>query len=568
MSEPAGQTNRPRQGTRPRGFRLRLAGQILLAALVSLLVVEIAWLSVYHVQETARIPTRAESQTRMLLAAAVDTRIFPTLSNEKAVIERIATLADIVGARLEDTAGEPLAVVGEEPDVTALEAQRHGIGARLSADRRHLDVYVPAEELGFLHPMIVRVDLSSYHAGVRRALIDTAVTVANIAVLTATGLFFALYPILFRPIARIRDAIMRGVSDLDIADSFRIRWNRNDEFDDLARAVNELLFSASKNYSDTLHTAHEALSRSPVATFVCRPGGELAYANPAALELFGADSVEHLAAEQTDFVILGKDADAPPVGIEAMLADGPVADEGFVVTPAGKRSMICMGDVVRRLDGSVRRSVAQFLDMDRVLTRMARLAAMSERATRRRIVADQRSLKLRIMLESCLSILDDESVQAEAETGADIIEIESIIKTWARVHATVGKARRVLYNRLPQLVGKTGILAPLFRQALSYADFRAVFRDSELRVIASTRGDGVRFEISERETDNCTRKDTTDLNRTGEITLSLNALARLVERCGGTLDLDEAQSGPVRFSFTLPQTMTAAGGEAETRDAA
>lgn len=570
MSEDTGQKNRSRPARRVKKVRLQLVGKMVLAVLASLLVAEATWLSVSYVRERADIPRKAEQKTRLLLEAAVDTRNFATLTSEKAVLDRLRTLAGIVGARLEDTAGEPLAVVGLEPDVTVLEALRHEVGARMSADRAYLDVYVPADDLKFRHPMIVRVDLAAYYAELHRALIGTAMTVVNIVVLTTTGLFLALYPILFRPLARIRAAIMSGVSDLDIADSFQIRWDRKDELDDLAGAVNQLLFSASKNYSDTLHTAHEALSKSPVATLVYKPGGELTYANPAALELFGRDSVGELAAEPPGFVILGTDANAPAVTVEAMLANGPVSEEGLVLTRDGPHAMICMGDIGYRSDGTIRRVVAQFLDMDRVLARMARLARMSERATRRRIFADQRSLKLRVMLESCLGILDDDDARVGAATS--IIDVEQTIRTWARVHAAVGRARRVLYNRLPEIAGNPGIILPLFRQALSYADFSSAYRDSELRVIATRRDHMVRFDISEQPGEASARKGSSEINNAGELTLCLSALSALVEKCGGTLEIDDNRDRPVAFSFTVPKVMrrprVAGGTDAADRDAA
>ncbi|HXK53146.1 MAG TPA: hypothetical protein PK405_00525 [Hyphomicrobiales bacterium] len=546
----AGQQKRP---------QFRLVGQMILAVMVSLVLVEIAWLSASYVMETARVPARTEAQVRMMLKAAVDPRAFPTLETEVAVVERLAEAAHVVGARIEDTAGEPLASVGEAPDITVLEARREDFSSKVSADRKYLDLYVPAEEIRFAHAMTVRVALEPYYGTVLGVVLQTGVTVVNIVILTSTGLFLALYPILFRPLTRIRSAIMRGVNDLDIADTFMIRWKRKDELNDLAKAVNMLLAGASKNYNDTLHTAHEVISNAPVATVAYRNNGELSFANQAALEMFDAADLEELAAQDHAFLILKGATSQEPVTVESALIDGPFLDEGQVLTPTGLRHMVCIGNVTYRMDGSVRRYLAQFLEMNVAMPRIAQLVTHSEKATQRRIVAEQRAIRLRIMLESCLSMLDTDEEISQGDIG--IVRADAIIIAWAKVYASVGRARRVLYNRLPQLSGHRKRVTILFRQALSYADFVSSYTDSEIKVLAVTESNMVRFDFTEMIPEGSTPKDPSDISGNGEITLCRGAMVQLIHQCGGRIDLPANGDGPVKFSFTLPKVMKLAGSD-------
>jgi PAS domain-containing protein len=545
---------------------MRLAGQMVLAIFISLVLVEIAWLSVSYHNETARVPVHAEARIRLLLQAAVDPRTFPNLETERAVVERLTEVAHVVGACIEDTAGEPLAKIGQLPTMTVLEARRENISARVSPDRNFLDLYVPAEEIGFAHSMMLRVNLLPYYNNVLGLVLDTGLTVVNIVILTSTGLFLALYPILFQPLSRIRNAIMRGVGDLDIADTFMIKWNRKDELNDLAMAVNMLLAGASKNYNETLHTSHEVIANSPVAAIAYRSNGELSFANQSALELFGVGDVAELAKQDQSFLLLKGATHEQPITVESALVDGPFLDEGEVITPGGQRHMVCIGNITYRMDGTVRRYLAQFLDMDVAMPRIAQLAAHSDRATQRRIAAEQRAVRLRVMLESCLCLIDtDDETQNE---DVSIVHADTIIITWARIYASVGKARRVLYNRLPQLSGHRKRLTMLFRQLLSYADFVSDYTDSELKVLAVTESNMVRFDITEVVPEDSTPKVQAERTGEGEITLCRGAIIHLVNQCGGVADLPESHDGTVKYSITIPKVLkeTADGPGAETKD--
>lgn len=550
--------------------KLRLAAQMVLAVLVSLMLVEISWLTIAYYQERNMVPERVEERIRLVLQAAVDPRTFPTLETEKALIGRLSDVAHVIGVCIEDTAGEPLVKIGDHPEMSVLEARAGNISSQLSADRNSLDIYVPAEEVGFAHSMIVRVDLQPYYAGVLGHVLETGKTVVNIVVLTCTGLFLALYPILFHPLSRIRNAIMRGVGDLDIADTFIIKWNRKDELNDLAMAVNMLLAGASKNYNERLYTSHEVVSNSPVATIAYRADGELSFANQAALELFEAENRTELAEMDQAFLLLKGTGDEEAVSVDTALTDGPFLDEGQVITPGGQRHMVCIGNITYRMDGSVRRYLIQLLDMDVAMPRIAELAAHSDRATQRRIASEQRAVRLRVMLESCLTLIDtDDTVESE---DVGVVNADTVIITWAKIYASVGKARRVLYNRLPQLSGHRKRLNVLFRQVLSYADFASEYTDSEFKILAQTESNMVHFAFSEIITEESTPKKRAERSGQSEITLCRGAIIQLVHQCGGTAELPESHDGAVKYAFTVPkvlkETSDGPGAENAEREAA
>lgn len=527
----------------------RLSGKLLLAAVVSLILVEIAWLGGAYLHRTANIAGPVDRETRKLLSAAVDPGVFPTLANEKAVIQRLKDIAYIVGARFEDTAGEPLATIGTAPDITVLEAKRDNISHRLSPDRRYLDLFVPASELQFSHPMVVRVDLTRYYNNLRTAVIEDALTVINIAALTMAGLFIALYPLLLSPIARIRRAIVLGVSDLDIADSFAIRWSRRDELGDLAKAVNELLFAASKNYQEILHAAHDILSATPAASLAYDRQGELVFANPAALELFEAEDLEDLAGRERNLVKLSDADDGTPRSFPDIAAERSIAEEATIVTPKGERLMLCLAGTTSRADGSIRRHTVQFLDLEQALVRMALLAQMSEQATLRRIAADRRSLRLRVMLESCLILLNISGGRKDFRS----VDPQEVIVGWTRAYAAAGKARKVVYNRLPAISGNGGRLEILLRQVLSYAEFSSRYANSGFRVIARESDGMVTFDLTE-EIDGSTREKTAEeLSGESELTLCKGAITGIAAQLDGTFTDSKTENGGIHCRLTIPQ---------------
>lgn len=554
MSDAAVQTSFGQSRRSARRQRLRLARKMLGAVVASLLIAEIAWLIPSYGIQYAGIHDETETLARKLVKAAVDPRTFATLSDEEAIIKRLEETAHIVGARIEDTAGEPLAVVGIAPAITVLEAKRDKIRTRESADNRYLDIYLPEEETLLAHPMVARIDLGPAYTQLLRHLLDIAAAIVVIATLTCLGMFAFLYPILFRPIGKIHKAVLRGVSELDIADNFVLQWDRNDEIGDLARAINLLLIGASENYNEQLYTAHEVIEKSPIATLVYLPSGGLSYANQAALDLFGTKDLDALGALDQAFLDLQRDTKAPLITIEEALSAGKFSREGFVVTSTGRHDMVCIGDITYREDGSVRRYVCQFLDLTVAMDRIARLETTAERATNRRLSADARSVKLKVLLESCMIVLNPGEVGSAV--GTAVIELEGVIRTWAQIYAAVGKARRVLYNRLPALSGNRRLITTLFRQALSYVEFRSQYRDSELRVIATEANGRIEFEISENPTEESIRKTRAEAATRDEAMLCLAALSRLVVQCNGVTDFPDNTNGPVAITFMLPKVIS------------
>src|SRR5690606_19827458 len=140
------------------------------------------------------------------------------------------------------------------------------------------------------------------------------------------------------------------------------------------------------------------------------------------------------------------------------------------------------------------RHTAQFLDLEQAYERMAKLAEMTEQASLRRLAADRRSLRLRVMLDSCLTLING----PENEEGDyDVVDPEEVIASWAEAYAGAGKPRKILYNRLPPVTGNAGQLAILFRQVLSYAEFKSAYADTSFKVIAHDDGEMLHFEIGE-----------------------------------------------------------------------
>ena len=532
---------------------MRLAGLVMTAVVICMFVGEIIWLIPTYRMEYAAVHSEAEQRARDLIKAAVDPNVFPTVQYEKDVLTRLAPAAYIAGARIEDTAGEPLATLGEAPDLAALEARRAAVTAQADPGGQYIDVYIPSEFSGFTHAIVLRLDLEPYHAMLRARIIHAGLEALAIAAIICFGLTFALYPVLFRPISLIHRAVIKGIADQDIADQFVIKWKRTDELGTLASAINQLLIGASANYNDTLHTAHQVIENSAVATMVYKPSGELSYANPRALKLFNTGSLEELAGLDQAFLKIKAAASpsAAPITIEEALADGPYSEEGTIITPNGAVAMICMGDISYRDDGSVRRYVSQFLDAQAALSRISRLTAANEQANQRRQMAEQRSVTLKILLESCLTLLDTSN---STDGHSELVEVEPIIKNWAQIYARVGKARRVMYNRLPELNGDAKLLTALLRQALSFMDFRSEYRNSEFRLIGNVDSGMVVFDLSETLPADAEEKSAREMDNEEEWMLCLAALGKLVEHAGGTMQ-PPPRKGELKLSFTVPRIM-------------
>ena len=531
---------------------MRLASFVLTAVVCCMAAADLIWSVPAYIVEYHRVHQDAETTTRKLFRAAIDPNVFPTLQYEADIIKRLTDLSDIAGGRIEDTAGEPLATIQEAPNLTVLQAQRSKISSLESSDDRFLDVFIGVEDSQLAHPVVLRIDLQATYSLLLRRYIEGGLRIVVVAAVGCVGVFLALYPILFRPLALIRDAVLRGVRDQDVAQNFQIKWKRADELGTLAVAINRLLQVASKNYEETLHTSFEVWDKSPVATMAYLSTGELSFANPAALALFNAEDLESLAEMNQKFLKVKAAASphADPISIEEALADGPFADEGTILTPDGPRLVICMGTTTYREDGSVRRYVAQFLDAETAIQRISRLEAAIELASERRIAAERRALSLRGMLESCTIIMQDGNLGDKKQI---VVPVDATLKQWAQTAARVGKARRVLYNRLPTLNGSPTLIPMLFRQALGYMDFRSEYRNSEFRIIGKNDSGMVTFEFSETVADTTTERETNEVGSEQEIGLTLAAVTKLVQACGGSIrhSKDEA----LKFDITLPRIM-------------
>jgi PAS domain-containing protein len=495
---------------------------------------------------------RLEHAALQLLRANVDVTAFPTVPETIRIGERLMATSFVRGGIVHNALGDEVGSFGQRPLLTVLTARREGVTSLASPDRSHVDVLYPAEASGLAHPVVLRLDASAVAAAVAARLRDAAVAIAAAALACAAFVAALLFLLVVKPVLRLRDAAAAATDRPDRADEARIGSTRRDELGEASRALDLLLTSVSLVHQEDLAAHDETTRRSTSAVLAFEPGGRLLTANPAALTLFGAATVDDLARGSGAWIRLPESGDR--VSPLDLLARGEASRMVEIETPRGMRRCNFDGATIRRRSGSVLRHVVTLLDLTRHLAYADSLDAECAKLSRQ-LEEDQRRLaEMRGLFESCLVILshargaDVVPEPAPVADDAPVVVTERIVNAWYAQACRTGTAQaRLEHGVLPNLRGEASDVALVFRQALLHVASRA--RVVRPAVAVEARRDGAMAIFEVREVAGSEASEPRGPSDPTGGPVAQLGLALALARCGG--HLVSRVDGP-ELRFALP----------------
>jgi PAS domain-containing protein len=577
LSPLRGNASRARKAdtNRARGKRRgSLSRVVLLAVLASVLVAEIAFLApallLWRHQEIVALEERALG----LLRANVDATGFPSLAETVRVGERLMRFSEVRGGIIYNGVGDEVASFGTRPALGIGQALREGTTRRLSADSAFLDAYFGQDRSGFAHAIVLRMDATGVPATVFGRMADKAVVVLLVSLLSGIAVALVITFTVVRPVVRLRDAAISATDNPDKAETHRLKWTRDDELGEAARAFDMLLVAVSVTHQEDLAANQEATERSSFAILTYDGNGRLSTANGAAIRLFGVRDLDALASLDTTFVRMrgaGGVIDVSPVELAAR---GDVFDSITVVTPLGLKRCIVNATAIRKRTGGILRTIVSLVDVTSQATNTERLESEKSALKGEIIERTKRLGEMRALFESCLVIMDalrDANEQAEEaddeEAEAPLWRADKIVNGWFAEASRNGLVRgRLEHNILPYARGEQSDLEAVFRQALILIYTRAESAQPALAVEAIEMQEGVsRFEVFEQRGDSNAR----DAGKAAAgIALARLGLAHALKRTGGEmLDLAPNDLRNV-VAFSLPTVAWEEGSAAAAMQAA
>lgn len=530
----------------------RLSCKIANRSIICLCASALLWSMIFYYHESSSIQKKAETQTQALIKATVDPSIFPTLDYERALLTRLTPIAHIAGARLEDLAGTALIKFGKEPELTSWQAERQRLTARQDDTGRYLDIYLSPDSSGLTHATILRIDLASYIATARENLLNLFLALLVIAAITYCGIRIILHFSLMKPIQLMHDALSRVLPQQDIADQLTISHNSSDELGLIMKMVNTLLNNISKQHQNLVHTAYQFIEHSPVPVLIYDHAEKLVYANHPALKLFEAENTTKLAQRDQGFIRI-KHEDRTKSEITTAckyLHNASSLTENIIITPSGDVNMICMGTCIQQENDTIRHHVVQLMDIGELYTRIFKEKNKEENRHTNK-TEEQKIVALKTLLESCLVLLNPLKA---TRSNIGIINIEHIIKIWSKKQQQAGGQRQITFHDLPLLSGNTTIIDTLFRQALSFMDFRSNYQNSTFILTSTRKNNMVIFDLLEKLPSNPEEKIHHAINDKKAYLLCLTALQQLIRNAGGILH-SHTDPNQLMLSFSLPRSI-------------
>jgi PAS domain-containing protein len=547
--------------------RIRLKHAIVLAVAWSVLAAELAVLGpsmgLWQREEMSRI----ERDALLLVRANVDPLAFPSVGDVVRIGQRLGTLSTVRGGAVFNANGDELAAFGARPSLGFTAARREGTTTLASADRAFLDVYYPAETTGLAHPIILRLDASGVPAALRARLVEKALVILAIGLVAGLVVAVLLGLWVVRPMLRLRQAAMAATDDPSRAEGLRLNWTRTDEVGDLARAVDMLLGAVSVIHQEDLAAGQEAVRRAAHAVIAYDPSGRMLNANPAALALFGVDSLEKLMRLPGEFVRVETVSGPVDLSPHELVARSEAPQPVLVLTPGGERRCQLSGAVIRRQNGMILRTVVTLIDVTAEWTRMRALEGERDRALGNEAQLRRRLGEMRALFDGCLTILasigearPQEPVAPEA--GAPLVMTDWVIEAWRAEAARGGREVDVRHDELPVVKGAPGGVAAVFRHAFAAVAARSASEAPALAVSGAVGDDGMaRFEVAEAEPPAGearprARGDALE----GGAPIAVMALARALPPAGGQL-VEAGGKARNAVVFTLPSPRIHAAAE-------
>lgn len=406
---------------------------------------------------------RIYGETARTFAAAVDPRFQSKADEIARVMDRLVVIEVIRGGALFDDTGHLQQVFGESPETAFETMQRSTTHVFAVRDTRRAEFHLPQSENGTRFHVLLRVDV-----GVMSSLeghsIDRMITISAIgATIAAIAVALFCWWRIMRPLARIGRVLEKVTQDPSSADGGERLPGDWTEIGLLSQQVDRFRTRLADIWKSKVVIADAILEQSPLAVLQMAADGSPTFANPTAVRLLGRD----LTRDQQGGALVVRDVRS---GVRSVLREHFAKWGGETrlveVATAGETRYLLAGCFLIGADTRVPITVALFADATEL--QRARLIAEDAYAAGavRLSIAHRREFELRLMLESCLTLLAGPDKKPDAH-----IDVLPFAREWIDAATTVGliTAVDIPAGEGPQIAGPADDLRAVVRLAMLVA---------------------------------------------------------------------------------------------------
>lgn len=558
------------------GGRKLVRVNLLLGIVVFLIVTLVQGIHLFFAYEVLRRDAvlRLESEALTAIRSNLEPTAFPNAAETLAIGERLMRHSAVRGGIVTNALGDEVAAFGARPQLAFAQAMREGSRSGPAAGGTASDLLLTAQATGLAFPIILRLDTRAAIASATQQVQSAALAALAISFGASLLASLAFTFVVVRPIVRLARAATAAADDPTRADMQRLNWTRRDELGDAGRALDLLIMGLSVVYQEDLAATREAVQRSNFANLTYDPTGRLMSANPAALKLFGVETVEDLSNLRQDYLELETEngrIQSTPLDV---VTQGEFSDVVTVSTPRGDRRCHLDATTVVKKSGAVMRHTLTLSDLTKQLTYADHLKGECTRLQAARSEDRRRIAEMKGLFESCLVILSRaigiESAPKPAaipETAPTVVT-ERIVTQWFADARRNGLVQgRLEHEVLPPVRGTTETVENVFRQAMLAVHTRASTLKPGLAIDSELRGADIWFQVSEIDPGTLAERVTGTSQPPGQAAaLSHMALTQALAAAGGRSAPPRASGNVV--AFVLPAPISTEAAETGARTAA
>lgn len=561
----SGNSRRKKANVNPSSLssKLRLGGIFVAAALVSILLAEtVVFVHTLYHRESDLLDEMTSHVTTVVRAATIRNTL-TDLTEKKTIeiLEKLVAMVPVMGGRLYDTLGDPAGSFGVEPELSRRAVASSGLQALRSANGNYYDIYLSQAHVGLPFDLILRLDTSNLQqllGEYQQHELSKSLFISGISI---SIMLILITLLIIQPIIKMRRAISAATLHPERSSNFLLRWRRKDEIGEMGRAIDKLLSTVSSLYQNDLAAARDAIEQAKSPIIQYDHTGRLIAANPAALLLFSAKSVEDMARMDQNFLVLpNRDSDqhySVTSSVEEILntpGKGSYMDEGLVVFNGIEIPTLIIARPVHKKNGEILRYFANLVDISEKIFKQNQMASEISRLTMEKIRNNHRIESMKMVLESCIILLEAVKAEETKDDERKSVMADRVVTQWYRDAQDSGliDQSELEYGILPVVRGRPENLSKLFRQALTLTFMKSSFEKPSLAIntitISKTR---TQFTIRDKSFDDGLSHALEDRSLSTEWRICLAAFQKMLALEGGELTDMKEDSEENFVSFIL-----------------
>lgn len=477
--------------------KLRLGALVVAAALGSLILAQMLVFvhSLYHREALLLDEMTNHVSTVVRVATIRNSLADMTEKKTIAILEKLVALAPVMGGRLYDTLGDPAGSFGVEPSLSRNAVASDRLMSLRSPDGNYYDIFLSQVQVGLPFDIILRLDSSHIRDNVSKYLIHRVQKSLIVSAVSISILLLLLTLFIFKPIISVHKTMNAAVLHPDKSDKYRLNWTRKDEIGEMGRSIDKLLTSVSSMYHNDLAAALDAIEQAKSAIVQYNHSGLLVAANPAALKLFDAKSVEEMAKMESNYLILPNRHTDRRYSVTNSIeecrhtpGEGSYMDEGLILCNGIEIPTLIIARPVHKKNGEILRYFANLVDISEKTFKQNRMTSEISKMVTEKILMNQRIETMKMVLESCLILLETANAEPTEDKTRQSVMADRVVTQWYRDAQDSGliDQSELEYGVLPVVRGKADNLSKLFRQALSLTFMKSSFSKPSLAISTIT----------------------------------------------------------------------------------